>query len=94
MRGRASNWLVTLAWVLTGLILWVPANLLPIVAVLTVCDGEALSTCCGGCRQRIREFAALDTPVYAAGPSGVKRQFTLDELHPSSFGPDNLAAAT
>ena len=33
MRGRASNWLVTLAWVLTGLILWVPANLLPIVAV-------------------------------------------------------------
>ncbi len=32
-RGRASNWIVTLAWVLTGLILWVPANLLPIVAV-------------------------------------------------------------
>ena len=32
-RGYASNWLVTLAWVLTGLILWVPANLLPIVAV-------------------------------------------------------------
>lgn len=31
--GRASDWLVTLAWVLTGLILWVPANLLPIVAV-------------------------------------------------------------
>lgn len=32
-RGRASNWIVTLAWVLTGLILWVPANFLPIVAV-------------------------------------------------------------
>jgi paraquat-inducible protein A len=32
-RGRASNWLVTLAWALTGLILWVPANLLPIVSV-------------------------------------------------------------
>jgi paraquat-inducible protein A len=31
--GRASNWQVTLAWVLTGLILWVPANFLPIVAV-------------------------------------------------------------
>jgi len=31
--GRASNWLVTLAWVLTGLILWVPANLLPVVAL-------------------------------------------------------------
>ncbi|WP_438481442.1 paraquat-inducible protein A [Oleiharenicola lentus] len=32
-RGRASNWIVTFAWVLTGLILWVPANLLPIVNV-------------------------------------------------------------
>jgi paraquat-inducible protein A len=31
--GRASNWLVTLAWALTGLILWVPANFLPIVSV-------------------------------------------------------------
>src|SRR5689334_10276175 len=30
-RGFASNWVVTLAWVLTGLVLWVPANLLPIV---------------------------------------------------------------
>lgn len=32
-RGLASHWTVTFAWVLTGLILWVPANLLPIVAV-------------------------------------------------------------
>lgn len=31
--GRTSNWLVTLAWVLTGLILWVPANLLPTVVL-------------------------------------------------------------
>lgn len=32
-QGRASDWIVTLAWALTGLILWVPANLLPIVAL-------------------------------------------------------------
>lgn len=31
--GRASNWIVTLAWVLTGLILWVPANVLPLVSL-------------------------------------------------------------
>jgi paraquat-inducible protein A len=31
--GRTSNWVVTLAWAITGLILWVPANLLPIVSV-------------------------------------------------------------
>jgi cytidine deaminase len=61
-----------------------------IVAVLTVCEGEQLSTCCGGCRQRIREFAGLDTPVFAAGPDGVRATFTLAELLPASFGPEHL----
>jgi len=61
-----------------------------IVAVLTVCDGEMLGTCCGGCRQRIREFAAMDTPVYAADGSGVRATFTLEGLLPQSFGPDHL----
>lgn len=32
-RGHASNWIVTLAWALTGLILWVPANFLPLVGL-------------------------------------------------------------
>jgi cytidine deaminase len=61
-----------------------------IVAVLTVCDGEAIGTCCGGCRQRIREFASGSTPVYAAGPEGVRATFTLEGLLPNSFGPDHL----
>ncbi len=61
-----------------------------IVAVLTICDGEAIGTCCGGCRQRIREFAKSDTPIYAAGPDGVRATFTLDGLLPNSFGPDHL----
>jgi len=62
-----------------------------IVAVLTVCDGETLGTCCGGCRQRIREFAALDTPIYAADGTGVRATFTLEGLLPHSFGPEHLA---
>jgi cytidine deaminase len=61
-----------------------------IVAVLTVCDGEAIGTCCGGCRQKLREFAAGHTPIYAAGPEGVRATFTLDELLPHSFGPEHL----
>jgi len=61
-----------------------------IVAVLTVCDGEAIGTCCGGCRQRLREFAAGNTPIYAAGRDGVRATFTLDELLPHSFGPEHL----
>jgi cytidine deaminase len=62
-----------------------------VIAVLTVADGELIGTCCGGCRQKLREFAALDTPVYACGPDGVRATFTLAELLPHSFGPENLA---
>jgi cytidine deaminase len=61
-----------------------------IAALLTVADGDALVTCCGGCRQRIREFAGPGTVVHAAGPEGVRRSFTVEELLPASFGPENL----
>jgi cytidine deaminase len=62
-----------------------------IAAVLVVGDGAALVAPCGGCRQRLREFAGADTPVHVAGPEGVRRTFTLGELLPFAFGPDNLA---
>jgi cytidine deaminase len=61
-----------------------------IVAVVTVCDGERLSTCCGGCRQKIREFAAPDVRIHAAGPEGVRRTYSMAELLPDGFGPENL----
>jgi cytidine deaminase len=62
-----------------------------IAEILVVGEGEHLVTPCGGCRQRIREFARGDTPVHIAGPEGIRRTFRLDELLPFSFGPDNLA---
>jgi cytidine deaminase len=62
-----------------------------IAAILVLGDGEALVTPCGACRQRLREFGAPDLPVHIAGPGGVRRTFTLEELLPASFGPDNLA---
>jgi cytidine deaminase len=58
--------------------------------ILVVGDGAELCTPCGNCRQRIREFAAPETPVHVAGPEGLRRSFTLAELLPASFGPDNL----
>jgi cytidine deaminase len=61
-----------------------------IVAVLTVTDGEKLGTCCGGCRQRIREFAAADAPIHVADSTGVRATYTLGELLPHSFGPEHL----
>ena len=64
-----------------------------ITEALVIGDGEALVTPCGICRQRLREFAAPDTPVHIAGPAGPRATFTVAELLPSSFGPDNLGAA-
>ena len=61
-----------------------------IVDILVVGDGEALCTPCGGCRQRIREFADAATRVHVAGPEGVRASFGLEELLPHSFGPGHL----
>ena len=61
-----------------------------IAAILVLGKGDGLVTPCGGCRQRIREFAAPDTPILVAGQEGVRGTFTLDELLPKSFGPENL----
>jgi cytidine deaminase len=64
------------------------------IAEVVVIGGEPgdgmLCTPCGGCRQRIREFAAPDVVIWVCGPEGTRRRFTLDELLPFSFGPENL----
>ena len=59
--------------------------------ILTVADGDVLATPCGGCRQRIREFANGSTVIHVAGPDGVRKSYTIDELLPDAFGPENLA---
>jgi cytidine deaminase len=61
-----------------------------IAVLVTICDSTEVGTCCGGCRQRVREFAGADTPIYACGPDGVRAAFTMSELLPVSFGPENL----
>jgi cytidine deaminase len=59
------------------------------VAVLG--NGDVLCTPCGGCRQKIREFAAGDVQIHCCSESGKLLQtFTLDELLPASFGPEHL----
>jgi len=62
-----------------------------IAEVLVVGDGEGLCTPCGGCRQRIREFADASTPIHIAGADGVRATFTLGELLPHAFGPEHLS---
>lgn len=63
-----------------------------IAEVMVIGDGSALCTPCGGCRQRLREFGAPDVKVYIADQNGVRATFTLGELLPASFGPDNLSS--
>ncbi len=59
-------------------------------AVLVLGAGAGLVTPCGGCRQKIREFAAPDTPILIADPQHVRASFTLEQLLPHSFGPEHL----
>ncbi|MGQ0484288.1 MAG: cytidine deaminase [Hyphomicrobiales bacterium] len=62
-----------------------------ITEVAVVGGGEGLVTPCGGCRQKIREFAAGDVKIHVCGENGeVKNIFTLDELLPAAFGPEQL----
>ena len=63
-----------------------------IAAVLVVAGGAALIAPCGACRQRIREFAADDAPVYLARPGGIGQTVRVADLLPHAFGPDSLGA--
>ena len=61
-----------------------------IVAIAVAGAGDELCTPCGGCRQRIREFAKASTPILICDESGLRHSATLDALLPLSFGPNNL----
>jgi cytidine deaminase len=61
-----------------------------IQAVAVVGVAEQPVTPCGGCRQKLREFAADGTPVLVADLSGLRARYTLGELLPASFGPEHL----
>lgn len=47
-------------------------------------------TPCGGCRQKIREFAAPTTPILIGDLKVLRLRQTLAELLPHSFGPEYL----
>ena len=50
--------------------------------------GEAPCTPCGGCRQKISEFASADTRVYLCDDLGVQKTVTMAELLPYAFETD------
>ena len=56
-----------------------------VAVVAGTIDGR-LTTPCGGCRQRLAEFAGPDTPVEVSDPTGRQsRIFRLADLLPAAF---------
>jgi len=58
--------------------------------IAVIGTGTKLVTPCGGCRQRIAEFAAPETLVHVCDPKGVRKTFTIAELLPAGFDKKNL----
>ena len=47
-------------------------------------------TPCGGCRQKLREFAADEVPIWSVDGQSIRERYTLGQLLPASFGPQHL----
>ena len=58
--------------------------------VVVIGSGDLLCSPCGGCRQRLREFASLDVNIHMCNVNGHIKTSTLEDLLPDSFGPENL----
>lgn len=64
-----------------------------IAEVLVVAGGDFRITPCGGCRQKIAEFAGQDVPIILADLDGNFETGTLGALLPGSFTKDHLEKA-
>ena len=61
-----------------------------IVEMAVIAETLALCPPCGGCRQKIAEFAEAGTPIYLCDEVGVQKTMTIEELLPFSFKTDTL----
>lgn len=52
--------------------------------VLVMADA-ALCTPCGGCRQKLKEFADSGIVIHVADLTAVRRSFSMEELLPAGF---------
>lgn len=60
--------------------------------ILVVAGGPSKVSPCGGCRQKILEFAQGDTPVYMADLAGDIEEITIKGLLPAGFDKEHLGA--
>ena len=59
-----------------------------IVELAVIAEKLALCSPCGGCRQKIAEFAAPSTRIYLCDDAGVQKTVTMAELLPYAFDTD------
>jgi homotetrameric cytidine deaminase len=60
-----------------------------VLEAAVIASGADICVPCGGCRQRLREFMALDGRIHLCSATE-RRTVTLEELLPMSFGPEFL----
>jgi cytidine deaminase len=58
--------------------------------VFVAAGGPMLITPCGGCRQKLAEFADGDVIVHMATTSGLERAMRMDALLPGAFGAGHM----
>ena len=64
-----------------------------IAEVLVVADSPEPVTPCGGCRQKLAEFARPETPVILADLTGERARTTVGALLPGAFTPSHMTRA-
>jgi cytidine deaminase len=69
----------------------VAAGGVSVLEVLVVADSPLPVTPCGGCRQKLAEFAGPDVPVILAGPEGERSRTTVGALLPGAFVAEHLS---
>ncbi len=62
-----------------------------IAEILVIADSPAPVPPCGGCRQKIAEFAAPDAVVTLCTTGGERRSMTVADLLPGVFAKEHMA---
>lgn len=65
-----------------------------LVEVAVIADSPSPVPPCGGCRQKLAEFGAVDTKVTLATVGGAVLHTTIGDLLPGQFDASHMASAT
>ncbi len=58
--------------------------------IMVVVSGPGVSAPCGGCRQRLNEFAKPEAIIHLCDLEGAHETYSLGELLPHAFGPEDV----